>query len=317
MNTEAPPEAHESPMKDTAQNRQDGMVLSLPLLHSESPDPLWRSKAPHLWPGLPHMPETGYVELPGAPFSPAQAAACLADLEAMSEAALTGVPLQALAARENRPQARRDADERTALRHFAATGEESAPPSGLRQEFAQLAFTAAQKILLWAWLLEERQREMRALSSSFDAGAGNLMDALGVEEDADLTALHAASMRLGDDAGILPPWKLVLENAALFLPETCTICVNDARMAEAVADQCADAGITPVPPAPLDASRIAEWGLPAQPGMTWCRITLPLWRIVGLSTALEQRPWLNREVQLLLPLPKAQAAQTAGAADPS
>lgn len=308
MKIEATPEAPPEANREAARH---GLMteLSLPLLHRDSVAEGWRSKAMYIWPGLPNMPETGYIELVGYPFSPRDALACLSDMEAMSAAGVSGVPLQALAAHENRPQAARELEEKDALRRFAATGEEvpeapEAPPVD-----TVLLRKAAHNVLLWAWLLEERQREVRDLASSFDANASHLMDALGVEEDVDLAGLHAVDMHLGQDTGLLPSWKLVVQNAALFLPQGCTIVVNDARMAEAVADTYAE---HPEYFDDVDANIGEDLGLPPQKGMVWKRAELPLWQMAGLSAPSPQCPWLHRTANILLPVP-ARAAEKGAA----
>lgn len=310
MNTEATPPAFskavsrplpEAFLKDAENGLIASGVLTLPLLHKDTPTTPWRNKAAHIWPGLPNMPEEGYAALVGYPFAPLEAAACLADLEAMSMAGLSGVPLQALVAHENRPHSARELEELSALHSFAAAGQEGAAQA---QPFSNdtLLRKAAQKILLGAWLLEERQREIRDLSRRFDSGAGFLGDALGVEEDADLVGLNAVGMHLGEEAGILPPWKLVLENAALFLPDPCVVIINDPHMAEAVTENCAEMGTLFTA---LETTTCASWGLHPHPEKHWASTALPLWKIMGLAAAADQRPWLNVRVHMVLPLPAA------------
>ena len=262
-------------------------VLAVPLLHPDSAAARLDSVT-HLWPGLPRVPETGFWQPADYPFSPQQAAACLADLQAMSEAALSGVPLQALAAREHRPQAAKHLEEQAALARFAEDGQapkdtfDTAPDTAAH---VALHRKAAQKVLLWAWLLEERYREVRELSRSWEEGAGHLVDALAVEDDAALAGLSALDMHLGDAEGLLPSWKLVLENAALFLPSGATLVVNSAAMARDLPEELLFS--------PLDQQDMA---LPATP---WEQCRAPLWRVLGLAAVPGQRPWLHQEVRLL------------------
>lgn len=304
MKTEATPEAPPEANREDARPAPVS-VLSLPLLHRDSVAEGWRTKAPHLWPGLPQMPATGYIELAEYPFSPKEALACLTDLEAMSRAALSGVPLQALVAQENRPLSVRDLEEQADLRRFASTGGKTSADDFPACDNAVLR-KAAHKALLWAWLLEERQREVRDLSSNFDSNASHLMDALGVEEDTDFVGLRAMDMQLIQDAGIVPPWKLVVQNAAFFLPDTCTLVVNDACMAEAVAESSAEHhGIFEE----VDTSIRTQWGLPTLPDRVWIKVVLPLWKVVGLNapssqlSRFSQLSWLDRTAQIMLPVP--------------
>ena len=266
--------------------------LYLPLMHPESlssgqPAPAAVGTA-FLWPGLPLCPATHWQPA-GYAFNPEEALACLADLQAMSEAALTGVPMQALVAHEHKGDAAKTLDEQNALRRFSAHGDR-AEDSPADQD---AAYKAAQKTLLWAWLLEERFREVRALVRRFHHGAGHLMDELGVEEDAALSGLRALETVLGEDTGLLPPWKLVLENAALFVPEGCTLVVNHPGMAADLREQ---AGFTP-----LDAALGETLRLAPQEVSRWCRAHMPLWQILGLNAAPAQRPWLLKSMTLLVP----------------
>lgn len=234
-----------------------------------------------LWPGLPGMPETGWWS-PEYPFTPQEARACLADMCAMGEAALSGVPLQALAARDASPAAARSAEELEDLSRFARTGALDGP-SDLSSSALELARKAAQKALLWAWLLEERALELRALARTYATGAARLADALGAEHEEEdmpeLAALNAhTDAHLAEDPGLLPPWRIVLENAALFLPARARILVDNADMA-------ADLGeVLDFAPAP-DGGREAEG---------------PLWKALGRTTPRPGCPWQNTLLRFVL-----------------
>ena len=234
-----------------------------------------------LWPGLPGMPKNGWWS-PEYPFTPQEARACLADMCAMGEAALSGVPLQALAARDASPAAAHAAEELEDLSHFVRTGaldEFSGPsPSAL-----ELARKAAQKALLWAWLLEERALELRALARTYATGAARLADALGVEHEEEnipeLAALHThMDVHLAEAPDLLPPWRIVLENAALFLPARARILVDNADMA-------ADLGEV------LDFMSAPDGGREA---------ASPLWKALGRTAPRPGCPWQNTLLRFVL-----------------
>ena len=262
--------------------------LRLPVMHRElTHSSLNRSDvspedAPQsLWPGLPDMPKTGWWS-PEYPFTPEEAGICLADMCAMGEAALSGVPLQALAARDASPAAARSAEELEDLSRFARTGtlEEV---SELSPSTLELTRRAAQKALLWAWLLEERALEVRALAQTYATGAARLADTLGVEHEEgempQLAALNAhTEAHLEEDPGLLPPWRTVLENATLFLPARARILVDNADMAADLDDV-------------LDFAPASDGGREAE---------APLWKALGRTTPRPGCPWQNTALRFVL-----------------
>ena len=107
-----------------------------------------------------HMPED-------LPFSPREAAACLDDLQRMGDAALSGQPVGTLGADVGR--ARRNSAESALRAGLMADGTlETAQALEAAREEREKA-CAAQRMLLWSWLQEERLAELQALSSSLSS----------------------------------------------------------------------------------------------------------------------------------------------------
>lgn len=262
-------------------------LLCMPFLHPDSQPCSLPPEAKHIWPGLPHCPTEGFW-LPGSyPFSPEQAKACLEDMCAMSEAALSGVPLQALAAAQARPEALREQEEEDALARFARSGD--APPASGESDMLRLR-TAAQKALLWAWLLEERSRELRELRRSYSVEAARLSDVMGVEHDDDAQAsLAALDTQLADDAVPHVPWKMVLANAALFLPLGTSLLITNAAMRNDIGELIE---FSPIPP-----TEAAALGL--SPDARCQSARAPLWRVLGHTASKPACPWLDATVRII------------------
>ena len=196
-----------------------------------------------LWPGLPDTAgEAQGCHVPADyPFAPREAAQCLNDMRAMESAALTGVPLQALSHMQGDGRAARQAAEAADLRRFRRTGQCAAP----EEEALRQSRLRAQKVLLWAWLLEERVLELRGLADACSGGGASLLAAaLGEgDTDDDFGVLASPAMgRLAVDDGLMPPWRAVLEQASVFLPEGAVLVISRS-MAEDMADV---ADFTPV-----------------------------------------------------------------------
>ena len=115
-----------------------------------------------------HMPED-------LPFSPREAAACLDDLQRMGDAALSGQPVGTLGADVGR--ARRNSAESALRAGLMADGTlETAQALEAAREEREKA-CAAQRMLLWSWLQEERlaelQPEQQQCPSAGRAGHGS------------------------------------------------------------------------------------------------------------------------------------------------
>ncbi len=166
------------------------------------------------------------------PFNKDEARACLRDIKSMGEAALSGVPLQAFMSMQNPQVALKKTEEQEALRNFTATGQEQIE----RKEQADVTtvhiLQSAQKFLLWAWLMEEYILDLQDLTQKYAANSSNILEALGIENDETLEGIGQIQSSLADSSFVLPPWRLVLENLAPFLPDACTAIITNNDMAE-------------------------------------------------------------------------------------
>ncbi len=191
--------------------------LALPHLHAELFPHLDGCRT--LWPGLPGRPDSAWP--PSMPWSPAMAAACLADYERACRDGASGAPVLTLGA-EKAPADLSEA-ERRALREMAGLPAEE-PRQPLRQN--------AQQVLLLAWLQEKQALEMAALEQKIGASRRALSGLIsGVTRT-------AAAPRLPDE-NELPDWKRTLAAALAFLPdlpEDTAVVVTSRAMASAVSE---------------------------------------------------------------------------------
>lgn len=230
-------------------------LIVLPRLHHElATAPAGLSLPPEaqfLWPGLPQKPDA-YFQPEGAyPWSPEQAAACVRDFESIARDGAKGRPVQALAQNDvlggELLGMKHDIslDERLALQQWRQA--EASPPA--RHDAApvtdQERQTAAQRVLLLAWLRESQNLELQALEAKVQAGHGLLKNILGDgmkegldafgESTSESPAQSSAVSSTTDNA--LPAWRDVLEAAACFLPQDAQIVVTDRGMADTILAQ--------------------------------------------------------------------------------
>lgn len=257
--------------------------LVLPRLHPELADDV-----PHplpegtlfLWPGLPHPPSSG-VFLPDYAWSPAQAAACVADFERAGREGAHGAPVEAFsvasvfdAGHDLSPE------ELRALRELM--GKAASPPSPVAEAEAEARRQAAQRVLLLAWLQEKQALELRHLERRVRLGQAALAGLLG---EGAVTAPEADG-EAGDAP--LPAWRSVLAAACVFLPhssagergEEAAVLAADRDMASALDALASDA--------------VAEEGVP--PGFRAVRA--PLGRVLGRGRAT---PDTERSLLFLYP----------------
>lgn len=225
-----------------------------------------RGSAAYLWPGLPGMPATGYRCPADLPFSPRQAERCLVDVAESSAVALAGAPLSALLAQGASAAAFDDAQELEALAAFARTATNANESLEANAELR----SAAHATLLRAWLMEEQQLELRSLMADFGAQARQFGQHLGLAADEALelgasAALNAATSPLPQEEAAAPPWRVVLECAALLLAPECVFVCNSAVMREDLLEYA-----TPV-----------EIVLPVAEGSSLSGFTAPLGTLLG------------------------------------
>ena len=283
---------------------------------------------PRLWPGLPERlqapsrlplgrnawletaaPQGPWVTPQGLPYAPEEAAACLEDLRRMSEAALSGVPLESLGQMAGRQDALRRQSEAAARRAFAVSGCGDGGASSALQAAEQVErdeqARGAQRMLLWSWLQEERLAELAALGSHMRAGQQRLESVLG--EAADMAEARAM-LSLADagqvpgvpdvpegpdaaDLSLLPPWERMLDAAAFFLPEG-TVFLAEGPMREALLEREDLRPLTgdeqaffPADAPALRGVRAPLWQLLQRPRAPRCR---PHWARTYLLTTWEQ-----------------------------
>jgi hypothetical protein len=176
------------------------------------------------------MPEKGWLSPPDCPFTPAQAAACLADLRGLVDAALSGVPVEPA-----KPGILKKFEE-TALREnldavVANGAEDRAVAARLR-----LLREQAQKALLWCWLQESQLAEIaRHLERQEQEGLAleRALDDLPESTEPDVSARNPVTpltAPLAIDPALLPPWEKCIANACFLLgPDTAVFLDEPAR----------------------------------------------------------------------------------------
>ncbi len=257
-------------------------LFTLPLLHKELNHILHNNipSLQHIWPGLPHI-EQGYWQAQNYPLSPKEAQAFLQELTMMSEAALSGVPLQALIVMDKPRAKAQDLNEQEVLQNFVESGQ--LPNSDIT--ISKHMLYSGQKFLLWAWLLEERHKEVCDLSEEYTKNASSLMAALHVEKDEALSGLESLENSLANTDSPLPSWKIVFENAALFLPEKTSIIINSTDMTLAL-QELEDSS-------PLSIESKEKFGLHNMDN-TWREANLTVASILQCKVSAEE-PWLGKE----------------------
>ncbi len=223
-------------------------LLCLPLMHKDLgltlPDAFAAQKV-LFWPGLPLQAKEDSAQnfmAQSFPFSPQEAAACLKDIQSMGEAALSGVPLQALLAPQRSRAQLQEIQEQEDLESFIQTGQEPAPQS----EASIHELRQGQKFLLWAWLMEEHLLEVQRLTENYTFSAAQLTSALEVEKDEALAGLEQIQNMLSSDTFALPPWHLTLENMALFLEDESSALINHPQMIEYIMENAQQLHVQPI-----------------------------------------------------------------------
>lgn len=143
---------------------------------------------------------------PDYPMTGAEAQSFLAGLRGLDARDLEGMRLAAsrgLMARQVRK-----ADEMAALASFSQSGS-----AGDSQQSAWKAMLEhAQQLLLWCWLLEEKALEIAAMEARCQEAGQSLLNGLWERPE------PAAAQSVALDDRLLPPWRVCLANALLFLP---------------------------------------------------------------------------------------------------
>lgn len=302
------------------------LIVYVPLMHSALLPPGLPGGLSVLWPGLPassrSFPRDGRVAAwrPPMPYSPAEAAACLAALEALGRDMLRGTPVHAAGAARPTAGSGLASGEALALSRFVGQGGPASVSTSLASPVAagagnsapcdtENAQRRAQRLLLLAWLQEERVWDMNGLWSRYHAGAaalaGAFCEARGGDDSAEPESSFsepATGAARADSAGrgdfedvraLLPPWRFVLEQMAHFLPGDAALFTADSRLLQ-------EATLASAPTAEEESaawSGLDEWnernGWDESVRRRLRIGRAPLWRLLGLPGPQEGKPWLD------------------------
>ncbi|MDL2316384.1 hypothetical protein LJC59_04815 [Desulfovibrio sp. OttesenSCG-928-A18] len=152
------------------------------------------------------------------------------------------------------------------------------------------ALVDCQKVLLLAWSLEERRAEAMLLEEQYRRAQSALRQALG---DGGQDTDAPVGFSIPDNA---VSWRLFLDAALPFLPAGAVLYTQDERMA----DELRNAGM--LQPFPEDRARCCS-GWPGELVHGLLLACLPAWRLVGRKRPAPERPWLDRDVELLVARP--------------
>ena len=160
------------------------------------------------------------------------------------------------------------------------------------------ALVDCQKVLLLTHALEERVAEVLSLEKRFAEAESALSAALGEsgggnalfeEEDTEEEAVAA-------DDSLAVPWRVVVDAVLPFLPERAVLFTADERMAH----DLRESGM--LQPFPEDRAAIcAAWPHDLVSGLLFA--CLPAWRLVGRRDVPADRPWLDRDVEVVVARP--------------
>lgn len=278
------------------------LVVYIPLMHEEllSPGlPEGLSLFSPLGPGTPDSPTTAGKKQwrPDLPYSSKEVSACLADMEMLGRDMLSGNPVQTMAASFLPPERAFTQEEAHALECFSKNRQNETAFSrelsgtGMKNEVSTDTVLSvrrrAQRLLLLAWLQEERVRDMEALLKRCQGCVTRLSETMGTDARFTPFDLEAAPRRF------LPDWRFVLEQMALFLPENATLFTGDPRV---VAEMKADSGNVTFE---ADTDRL----FPRWDRNVWQRlraVRFPLWRFLGLTGPQQGKPWLDATHSMLI-----------------
>ncbi len=266
------------------------IAIFLPILRQENIQLEWLSASniKYLWPGLAAKPNN-YWQPESYVFDAQEAQTCLNDLDNMGHAAISGVPVHAIIGIQDQGAKLKDFKEQDLLANFANTGQ-ATESAEIHELYVK---KAAQKFLLWAWLLEERFYEIQNLTKKYAHGAKHLFDSLGIEKDDALSTIQNIESSMQIDDAFLPPWQLILENAAVFLPDNCKVVVNDERMLSHVLDM--NLSLTPLTQENMQSLDMQNTNIYAKE----CTITVGD-ILQKTKRKMQDTPWLNKNLQLIL-----------------
>lgn len=266
--------------------------------------------------------EAGDAVFRALPLVPAQARAVLEEMLRMGEEYSPNSLLRQLTAQQR--MRGRDCrafrrDESAALERFAAgsfsddgsagTKTVKAPDRGglhmrsvaERTADVREALVDCQKVLLLAEALEERDAELTALEQRFRETEARLCAALGEGDAPESCALENTASAAGADRGksdsFTVPWRAVVDAAFPFLPGKAILFTADEDMAS---DLRASGMVQPFPADRADVC--AAWPHDLASGLLFA--CLPAWRLVGRRSLPGDRPWLDRDAEVIVARPR-------------
>ncbi|XPV74852.1 MAG: hypothetical protein ACNI27_09390 [Desulfovibrio sp.] len=144
-----------------------------------------------------------------------------------------------------------------------------------------------QFVLLLAWAYEKNALETQQLEKKLQDSMGKMSDALGLDEEDDISKALEMGKLLGNVSGPsgdspLMSWTRVLEAMPLFLVEDTVLVCTDPEIKAALDEygvEFSDAG-----PAYPEGATMAE---------------APVWKMIGDRRCPEDKPWLDRIVPFL------------------
>lgn len=208
-----------------------GIQIPVPRLHTALGDPIFPQPGLDCPPFSPspsqRPPSDGEASLLcNLPLSPAEARACIADLQAMPPEEIARSFQLTLAEHLRAPFGN---NEQTALNGFLHDHSNASTP----EAEALLQRRQAQCQLLMVWVQEERLLEILQLirrSAHSEARLSRLLS------EADLVESDSVQIETNSDAvrDLLPPWRFVFARLLPFLPPEALLLINDPDMAETV-----------------------------------------------------------------------------------
>ena len=235
------------------------------------------------------------------PLGPAQSRAVLEELLRLGEEhAPSGILRQVSSLRRMDDASREEkSGEMAALDAFAVSGQAGASAgknAPAPDEEQRQALLDSQKLLLLAHSLEERMLELARLEGRFSRAEELLYAALGEDDAEEAYGFGQRDAPLsGDEAESLAlpvSWRLVVEAMLAFLPDKAALFTADAAM---IQDLHAEESLRPLPEDRLEL--VSDWPEGCVRGLLYAR--LPAWRLAGKRACPAERPWLNKECEVL------------------
>lgn len=287
------------------------LVFYVPLLHPECVPARVRERVLCVPCGLPESAAASGIGPAGfeareavrrtLPLGPAQSRAVLEELLRLGEEhAPSGILRQVSSLRRMDDASREEkSGETAALSAFAVSGQAGAfagENASSRDAEQRQALLDSQKLLLLAHSLEERMLELARLEGRFSQAEALLYAALGEDDAEESRGFGQRDASLSGDKTEsleLPvSWRPVVEAMFAFLPDKAALFTADAAM---IQDLHAEELLRPLPE--NRAELVSGWPEDCARGLFYAR--LPAWRLAGRRACPAERPWLNKECEVV------------------